>query len=567
MNKIKRSLALLLVLAMVLLTACGGNSNTDSPAESAGSKEATVSESNSNSADEPTTVVIPEGALVGSGQAGGTGYMGESIQADVVKVSSPDIPTNISPWAGTSTGRHVVNNSMYQPLFEFDKVTGEYVLVIAESIEPVDDLTYRVTIHDHIYDSAGNPFTVDDAIFSIDNCQTLGNVSGMNYIGSTEKVSDYAFDITMTTTADYQFASSVSMIYMVTQKAYEDSGDEMASQPVATGAYKMKAFESGSSITLEATEDYWGAELNDRDSNTAWYYHAQNVDTIEFIKISEASQASVALETGTVDVALVMTANEAGRLDDNDAFNVWRTTDSRSFNLFFNCGDMSPMANQQLRQAICYAIDNEKVLQATGGYGLLSTTFGAAIFKDCNPEWANADYYTYDVEKAKELIAESGFDTSQPIRFMIASNSDEKVTIGQIIQSYLIAVGLDVQLDQYDGASFASSKYDETMYDIRLDDASFSCLADLWNQFLSAGNSDKSYAQIFDPEMESLLATLQTAEGRTAENVDATHNYIKDRAYCYGLYCRELFDTTSSNIAEFVYMPKLYAMPGAFTYN
>jgi len=541
------------------LAACGG--------EPATSPAAASSEPSSTAASAEPTTLVPEGALVGSGQAGGTGYVADSIYADVVRVSSPDIPTNISPWAGTSTGRHVVNNSMYQPLLEYDKVTGELVLVVAESVENIDEFTYRVTIHDNVYDSAGNHFTADDAIFSIESCKALGNVSGMKYIGDVSKVSDYALDITMTTNADYQFASSVAMIYMVTERAFEDSGDEMATQPIGTGAYEMIDFESGSSITLKAVEDYWGTDLNDRDNNTAWYYHAQNVEKIEFIKIAEASQSSVALETGTVDVALVMTANEAERMQGNDGYNVWHTIDSRSFNLFFNCGDLSPMSNELLRQAVCYAIDNEMVLASTGGYGLLSTTFGAAVFKDCNPDWANEDYYTYNIEKAKELIAGSGFDTSQTIRFMIASNSDEKITIGQIIQSYLMAVGLDVQLDQYDGASFAASKYDETLYDIRLDDASYSCLADLWNQFLSSGDGDKSYAQIYDPEMEDLLGALKTAEDRSVENVNAAHYYIKDQAYCYGLYCRELFDTTTSDILEFVYMPKLYAMPGAFTYS
>lgn len=592
----KRILAIVLSAVMVLAVAgCGESSSssggstaaastaaastateTKSEAAAPAATEAAKAEETKAPAAQGTTKeeaaaaveeITADGQKAASGSHGGTGYVQDSIQKDVVNIAAPDVPTNISPWAGTSTGRHMVNNSMYQPLFEFDKLSGERVLVLAKEITQTDEFTYHVVLYDYIHDSEGNPFTADDAVFSIQNCAELGNVSGMQYIESVEKTDDYELDIVMNTNADYQFDSSISMIYCVTQKAFEDSGDEMNTQPVATGAYKMTNFESGSTVTLEKVDDYWGKDLNDRENNPAWYYHAQNVDKIVFTGVKETSQRTTALQTGDADVALQLTANEANKLQGADGYTVWETTDSRSYNLFFNCGEKSMMSNEKLRQAVCYAVDQAGVMQSTGGYGLLSLTFGSAIFADNNPAWASEDYYGYDVEKAKELIAESGFDTSQEIRFMYATNSDEKVTIAQVIQGFLRQVGLNVRLDAYDSASFAADKYNEDVYDIRLDDASFSCLADLWTQFLSAGKKDKGRAQIKDEELETLLAALATAEGRTTENVDAAHYYIKDKAYCYGLYCRELFDGTTDDILEFVYMPKLYAMPGAFCYS
>lgn len=567
MKKAKKLVALLLAVVMMLamVTACGGDKGSkDGPADSSKGPSSSDASTPSPSASVP---VIPEGAKAGSGQHGGTGYVADSIQKDVVRIAASAMATNISPWAGTAAGRHMIMYEMYQPLFEYDKVTDSYVLVLAKSIEQVDPYTFRIVLYDNIVDSAGNPFTADDAIYSIDTCKELGNVSGMKYIDSLSKVDDYTLDVKMTTDADYQFKSSVSMIMMVTQKAYEESGDEMGTKPVGTGPYKMVNFESGASFTLEKVDNYWGAALNDRANNPAWYYHAQNVDRIEYTKVAEASQQTIALENGEMDVAYRMSADEAARLDGNDDFNVWSTMDSKSYSLFFNCGDKSPMASKELRQAVCYAIDAAGVLQMTGGNGLLSTTFGSAIFSDCNPEWANEDYYGYDATKAAELIKASGFDTSKSIRLMVSTNAAEGVAIAQIVQSYLMAAGLNVQIDQYDGASFASNKYNEDMYDIRLDSASFTCLADLWTQFLDSGKRDKSYAQIKDEELEGLLSGLKHAEGRTPENMDAAHQYIKEQAYCYGLYCVELFDTTTSDILEFVYMPKLYAMPGAFTYS
>ena len=93
----------------------------------------------------PSTPVIPEGALVGSGVHGGTGSVTDSIQKDVVKIAASNVATTISPWAGTNQGRHQIMYSMYQPLFEYDKATGDNVLVIAKSIDKVDPYTFKIT--------------------------------------------------------------------------------------------------------------------------------------------------------------------------------------------------------------------------------------------------------------------------------------------------------------------------------------------------------------------------------------------------------------------------------------
>jgi len=461
-------------------------------------------------------------------------------------------------------------NSIYQPLVEGNKATGEVQKILVSNIEYLDANNYRLTLYEDIYDSEGNHFKASDAVFSITTCKEFGNVSGMAYIGGAKVVSDYVFDINITRDADYQFSASVSMIFMVTEKAYKDSGDDMTTKPVGTGPYKMVDYESGSNVTLEAVDDYWGAYLADtRETNSAWYWFAQNVDRIEFSKISEAAQASIALETGATDVSLFTTGVEATRFLGNPNFNVWRQTDSRSFNVFFNCGDKSPMSDQLLRQAVCYAIDNASVLKATGGFGILSTTFGAKVFNDVNPKWDNEDYYNYNPDKAKALLAESGFDVKTPIRLMVPNTSEERTTIGTVLQGYLNAIGLNVQIDLYDSASFTNNKFNEDMYDIRLEDASFENLADLWTQFLSYEGraSGKSNIHITDPVMQELLDNCTKTSNRIQANIDPAHYYIKEQAYIYGLYCRELFDVTRADITEFVVFTKLYAIPGAFRYE
>ncbi len=567
----KKLVALILAAVMVISLAACGSQPAPQP-QTTGAAPAETTAGGGDAPAETTEAIIPEtlpeGIISGSGKAGGSGYVADNVYRDTVEVAIPDLATNIQPWAGTAAGRHYTMYNFYQPLFEFDKTTGENVLVLAESIEKLDDTTYQVKLREGIKDSNGNEFKADDAIFSIESCVALGNVSGTKSIGDVTKIDDLTFTIAMNTKADYQFPSSIPMIMMVTKASFDASGDEMATQPVGTGPYKLTAYESGSSMTLEKVEDYWGADLADRDANPeTWYYFAQNVGKIVYTKIKEASQESIALQNNDVQVALGLSGTEADNLKSNSDFTVWTTVDSKSFNVFFNCGEKSVMQSKELRQAVCYAIDAAGVLQGTGGYGKQAVTFGSPVFADVDPDWKTDDYYAFDVDKAKELIAASGVDTSKEIRIMVKSAA-ENVKIATIIQGYLMSAGFpSVTIGELDSAAFADSKYNADLYDIRIDDASYTCLGDLWTQFLNSGKNDVSYAQIKDEALEELLAKLGTKEGRSKENINAAHEYIKENAYCYGLYSKMLYNVTKNDIVEIAFMPKLYAMPGAFCYQ
>ncbi len=567
--KAKRVLALLLGALMLLgLVACGnGGSDPTTTAAAADGKETEAATQITNAADIKQEDLIAEGNLAGSGSHGGTGYVMDSIQKDVVRLAVGDVPTNISPWAGSSKGRHYVINSVYQQLFDYDKLTGEYIMTLAKEINKKSDTVYEIVLNEGIHDWKGYPFTAEDAVFCIEQCREANNVSGMNQIVGAVQTGDLTLEVTMLNGRDYQFGSSVPMVYCVTKEAYEESPDGMATEAVGTGTYKLVEFESGSVAILEKVEDYWGKDLADRDTNPGWYWHKQNVDRIEFMKIKEAAQQSISLEKGDVDIVEAMATKEAVKLQGNEAYNVWSNIDSRSANLYFNCGPKSPMQSKELRQAVAYAIDAEGVIKAYGGYAIKATTFGAVVFADCDPAWADEPYYEYDADKAEELIKASGFDKSQSIRIMVSSADKINISVAQAIQGYLAAVGIDATVDEYDSASFAAHKYDEEVYDIRLDQSSFTCLADLWTQFLAAGKNEKSYGQMKDDELEAMFVKLETAEGRTKENVNAAHQRIKEECYVYGLYTEQGFHVSTSNIVEMVYTPKLFILPGSLTYK
>jgi ABC-type transport system substrate-binding protein len=539
MKKLKRHLAFLLAVLMIFaLAACGGGAtSTETPTTSGG-----------NATDGSTTPSGPS----------------------KVRIAVTDVASDITPWAGTATGRHMIVYNLYQPLLERDKPTGEIRGILMDKYEKIDPKTYRVTIHDNIVDGAGNKVTADDVVFSVESAIKAGNISGLNFIDSVKKVDTYVVDFVMTSEMEYQFASSVGMINIVSKASYEASPDGMATKPISTAPYELTAWTPGTSATLTAKKDYWGAKLADPSVKPAWGWFAQGIDVAEYTKIGEAAQMSIALETDIVDMALFVTQNEAERFMNNKDYTVHQIQDSLAYNLFFNCGEKSVLASKELRQAICYAVDAEKVRQANGGYGSLCYTFGSSVFSDNDPSWAKEGYYDYNKDTAAKLVKDSGYK-GETIRIMVSNADSMRTTVAELVQAYLLDVGVTAQIDQYDSATFAAKKYDETAYDIRIDTNSFECLSDLWNQFLSnkgkSHKDGKNYAYVNDPQLQGLLDNLTKADTYTPENIKAAHEYIKGNALAYSLYSKMNFDVSTKYVEQYVGTSKLYPLVGAWKYN
>lgn len=76
--------------------------------------------------------------------------------------------------------------------------------------------------------------------------------------------------------------------------------------------------------------------------------------------------------------------------------------------LYLN-NDVEPFDNEKVRQAMCYAVNVDEILNLTGeGHG---KKLGSSIYPAFTKYFDEslADYYTYDVEKAKQLLKEAGY--------------------------------------------------------------------------------------------------------------------------------------------------------------
>jgi ABC-type transport system substrate-binding protein len=500
-------------------------------------------------------IALPPGGSGAATPAASPNHIQEK-SVPLVRIAVSDTPTNIKPWAGTQLGRQIVLlSNVYQCVLEGVQRTEEIRLIMCHKVDRAYKKTekgelHRIYLYDNIYDSEGNHFTASDAVFCIKGCVAEGSIPAAAFIGETKIIDEYTFDIEILSFNRTQLAASLSNVFMVTEAAYKASPDGMASGIVATGPYVFKEWVSGSSAVLVKNEKYWGVAMGERsdDIMNPWMWHAQNVDRAEFTKISEPAQAAIALETNLVDAAWLLTVNEAERFVSNPDYKVLTMYNTLTLHTYFNCTENSPFADVRLRQAVAYAIDRQAVIDANGGYGLLTNTFGSRLFADYVDDWDNNEYYAYNPERAKELIKESGFDTSKEIVIIVGNTTKQRLTTAEVVQAQLMAVGFNVRVDILDGASFSANRFDPRIQHIRIDQQAFENLANLWNQHLNTDVKGHSVLLPKDRRLQELVVKVQNAEDHTPENMTEAHKYIMENAFIYSLFGITDFDVVNAKL-------------------
>jgi peptide/nickel transport system substrate-binding protein len=172
--------------------------------------------------------------------------------------------------------------------------------------------------------------------------------------------------------------------------------EQLAIEPAGSGPYLLDDYVTDSSYAFVRNPDYWNPE-------------AFPFDRIEMTLLPDLTARVNALKSGQIDVAVIDTATAA----EVEAAGFSLATGSGLWaGLYFGDrrGEINPaIGNVKVRQALSLAMDRVGFNDASeGGYGDPSNQIGvpgqAGFFI---PE--RADEYAYDLEAARELMAEAGY--------------------------------------------------------------------------------------------------------------------------------------------------------------
>ncbi|MEA4927492.1 MAG: ABC transporter substrate-binding protein [Candidatus Limiplasma sp.] len=470
---------------------------------------------------------------------------------------------SMNPWGPEGFNTMTVFPELYETLFFQRTLGGEVIPLLASGYTMENDQLVDVKLFENIYDSVGNHITANDVVFSY--TQDIAEGNQPNYLGNIESIKaldDYTVQVALKSNGVGVFEDALCSIRIVSQAAYEK--DRMDSVPVGTGPYTLKDWQAGSTITLVKNPNYWHAD--DRAAVSM-----ANADEIVYKVISEPSQILIALENGEVDFSKTVSISDMHHFleggDQQANFNVVSMPATLSQCVFFNCSAGNPFADVRLRQAVSYAIDKQAVLDgAYEGLGSVCHAFGGEMAADYLEAWKSEPYYEYDVEKAKQLMKDAGYENGLTIR-LLCDAQPAHLMMAQILQIYLQEIGITVTINSYDEALFNTYRFDPTQWDIHINNKAGNYVVQQWQYSLDSNFYKGTTCNwLDDAKLQELFHTALDKATHTPENVDAAWQYIKEVNPIFAVCFSFEYFVGKKTISEFYITDRMLPIAGAFTF-
>lgn len=425
-NQHKRyaSLLSLLLALTLLLSACGGGSNsTPAPAPD-------------NGGSEPAA-------------AGSNGSGGITSAKDRLTFAISSDPVNLDPNDSTLLGHHHVTRQMYETLVVRDE-NMELVPCLAESWEYENDETLVFKLKKGVKFHNGEELKASDVYFTFQRVQESGLPGSLqiNYVDldRTEIRDDYT--IAVVTKGPYPLQLPMlesSQIAIFSEKGYKDNNGDFNKVSYGTGPFQLEEYVSGESVLLKAFEDYRIPEQ-------------PYLKEVFFRVIQDNASRAIEVETGGVDVAFGVNATDVERLDADPNVNLIRAPIFQGTWLNFNT-KAKPLDDIRVRQAIMHAINREAAVKVSYlGVGSVADGIFAPGLEGRHPDLTGM-FPEYNVEKAKELLAEAGYPDGITISVITDNNDTMRMAFCEAIQAQLAQANITLELN------FAESNaWSETLY-------------------------------------------------------------------------------------------------------
>lgn len=346
---------------------------------------------------------------------------------------------SLDPHAVNEVAASNVMLQMYNTLIALDE-NGELVPSLAEEFEQVDEVTYRFKLKEGVKFHNGEELTVDDAVFSLTRAAqspAIANMYSEIDVDSFEVEDDNTFSFKLKNpNTGFLYNLMLPGASMLNEKAVEEAGDNYAMQPVGTGPFKFVNWAKGDKIELEKFDDYFGPTP------------AFSKMTIR--AIPEATNRTIELESGGVDVAYEIPANDISKIEENPDLQITRLIDNSTQYLGFNT-QKEPFNDVKVRQAINYALDVDSIVEtAWRGVGQVAQgpmSSGVNYFK------SDIKQYDYNVEQAKTLLAEAGYADGFSAKLW-TNERQERIDMATIIQSQLGEIGINLEIEILEWGSY-----------------------------------------------------------------------------------------------------------------
>ncbi|MCC7161974.1 MAG: hypothetical protein IT331_05750 [Anaerolineae bacterium] len=455
-------------------------------------------------------------------------------------------PTTLDPHIQLTGVDEALLKTVYDGLIDWTGKPGEYVPALATewSVSP-DGLKWTFKLREGVKFSDGTDFDAEAVKFNVDRALASEGAAWRwePFVKSVRVVDKYTVEFTSPKPhAGFLDHISWGSTVFHSPAALEKYGDDLKRNPVGTGPFTLEEWKPGEFLRFKRNPNYWR--------------EGPNIDELIVRPIPDYSARVLALESGDVDVIQGVGVVDVERLKNTDGLKVEVFPSVRNMYLIPNMSK-ELMAKKEVRQALNYAVDREAIVKniMAGVTRPSNNYFSSNNFGFINP----TPSYTYDPEKAKELLQQAGVAPGTKLTIMSTDGRyyGDRI-VAEALQGMFNAVGFDTEIWQLEWPTYAQymwgvgsddpnvQRRDMALTDYGAQDPVFATFAELFsdggkNWPPKGGNATYNDTPELDKLIDEAWATLDPEERKKPladmQNLmaeEALRIFIMEQSQVYG---------------------------------
>ncbi|MBF8982073.1 ABC transporter substrate-binding protein [Lutibacter sp. B2] len=368
---------------------------------------------------------------------------------NVVMMIEQDMDS-LDPHIAASAGTKEVVFNIFEGLVKPDE-KGELYPAVAERYEISDDgRTYTFTLRKGIKFHNGDAVTVEDITYSLD--RVMGLTTGKPLQSGFEKVEkiETADDKTIIIKLKELDASLLTNLTVAILPKKNEG--HFKDQPIGTGPFEFVSYAPEQNIIIKKYKDYWKKGI-------------PHVDEVEFRIIPDREAALLSFRAGEIDI-FPRLPND--RVEELGGQFTTVNGEQNMVQLMAMNNKRKPFDDIRVRKAMNYAVDVDEVINAVAfGYGAKLGSNMSPVMAKYHQEGLES-VYDVNIEKAKGLLKEAGYENGFKTKIAIPSNYPFHVDTGQVIVEQLKKVGIDAQIELVEWGVWLERVYNNRDYDMTI---------------------------------------------------------------------------------------------------
>ena len=425
--KQSRSVVFILLAIMLMVSACGGATQTPVTTEAPITPPTAVVQPTQAppTAVPPTKVPTPE----------------PTAAPKVLRVANTANITTWDPVKSFSTEAAYMAN-MYEQLLRINPPgsTERFTPLLAESWESsADGLTWTFHLRQGVTFHDGEVMNANAVKMSIEAAADHGGASFIWWMLDTIDTPDeYTVVFNLTTPAPVDLiVSSLYGAWIISPKALEAAAADdtyfETGKEAGTGPYMLDTYTPDQEIVFRKFDNYWGG------------WKPENYDVVLNMIVPESTTQQQLLEGGEIDLASTIPYDNVDSFKTNPDYTVYEEKSFFNYVGFFNTL-RPPLDNPLVRQALSYAIPYQDII--TIAFSGLGTQSRGPVPEGVWPWSDQVNQYTYDMDKAEELLKQAGYpDGGFSIRLTHASENAAEATFAPLIKDSFAQLGVEVTIE------------------------------------------------------------------------------------------------------------------------